>query len=236
MPFTPQMADAIIDASAILDGMAEIEASGGGNDTTPVAVFRLLAKNPEALTGYADIDLIKTPQDAAALDAANVPDHFADRFTLTPITPDKPDQRTITMRLDDTEIEHHITWTRGRPDAALHTLHLDEDVQAARIGHGFGPTYFAETFEAREDADGWPTQASTFGTRTYTRTYLAEVTQTFRVSADDLTPEEVRTLLAWESGDQLSLSEVDEIICQFDADTEEVVSLDDRQLDIDRTA
>lgn len=77
-------------------------------------------------------------------------------------------------------------------------------------------------------------------TRTYTRTYLARVTQTRTVSDVDLEDMDRQILGAWEAGDDFNggpvlTSDVDEILEAWDADHEDVVAIDDWQLTIERT-
>ena len=76
-------------------------------------------------------------------------------------------------------------------------------------------------------------------TRTYTRTFLAEVTQTRSITDDHLTDAQRRILDAWESGQDLDGrpvldAEVDEILEVWDSDDEDVNAIDDWNLTIER--
>lgn len=70
---------------------------------------------------------------------------------------------------------------------------------------------------------------------TYTRTYRAEVTETFFLGPADLTVEERQLLDDLDAGRTTQARQADEILCRFDADHEEVPNLDDRNLSIART-
>lgn len=71
--------------------------------------------------------------------------------------------------------------------------------------------------------------------RTYVRTYRAEVTETFSMGESDLTDAERALLDEFDAGAGSLAGDADEILCRFDADHEEIVSLDDRGLSIVRT-
>lgn len=74
-------------------------------------------------------------------------------------------------------------------------------------------------------------------TRTYTRTYLTEVTETYTFTDEDLTPDQVAMLDDFHDKDmtELTSSDVDDIITQFDADHEDISWADDHRLTIERT-
>ena len=77
-------------------------------------------------------------------------------------------------------------------------------------------------------------------TRTYTRTYRAEVTETRTISDADLTDMDRRILDAWEAdedfnGGPVLTSDVDEILEIWNADHKTVTAIDDWQMTIERT-
>jgi len=71
--------------------------------------------------------------------------------------------------------------------------------------------------------------------RLYTRTYRAEIPETFSLGAADLTDDERDLLDEFDAGMTSLTGDADEILCRFDADLEEIGSLGDRGLRIERT-
>lgn len=76
--------------------------------------------------------------------------------------------------------------------------------------------------------------------RTYTTTYLAEVTETFTFTDDDLDLMDREVLNAWDAdedfnGGPVLTSDVMDILHHFDADHEDVSATDDPQVTIERT-
>ena len=72
------------------------------------------------------------------------------------------------------------------------------------------------------------------GTRTYTRRFLAEVTETYTIAESDLTDEDRITLDASAEAGFAQSGDADEILTGFDADREEITACEDRQLTIAR--
>lgn len=72
------------------------------------------------------------------------------------------------------------------------------------------------------------------GTRTYTRRFLAEVTETYTIAESDLTDQDRITLDASAEAGFAQPGDADEILTRFDADHEEITACEDRQLTIAR--
>lgn len=72
-------------------------------------------------------------------------------------------------------------------------------------------------------------------TRVYTRTYRADVTETFALGPADLTDRERQLLDDLDAGMTSLARQADEILCRFDADHVETAYLDDLDLSIART-
>lgn len=70
--------------------------------------------------------------------------------------------------------------------------------------------------------------------RTYTRTYRAEVIETFVLGPADLTDEERQLLDDLDAGRTTRTGQAAEILCRFGADHEEISNLDSRGLSIAR--
>ncbi|MEV0869311.1 hypothetical protein AB0I24_15390 [Brachybacterium paraconglomeratum] len=72
------------------------------------------------------------------------------------------------------------------------------------------------------------------GTRTYTRRFLAEVTETYTIAESDLTDEDRITLDASAEAGFAQSGDADEVLTGFDAGHEEITACEDRQLTIAR--
>lgn len=71
-------------------------------------------------------------------------------------------------------------------------------------------------------------------TGTYTRTYTAEVTETISLNDADLSDDERSLLDGLNAGETIRTDLVDEVLCRFDADHEEITHLDSHALSIAR--